>query len=113
MDNFFKQCPPKLDDGRFIGEFRNDTRINEYIKSINGLNRDDDYRMFLQENASKILNNEWKYLKDNNSCWTNNYVHNYPSRMDPKLFGEEMLKYNLRYSKKYPKPTYEDFRMSK
>jgi len=113
MDNFFKHCPPRMEDGRFIGEFRNDTRINEYIKYINNIHRDDDYRMYLQENASKILGNEWKYLRDNNSCWTNNCVHNYPTRMDPSKFGEELLKYNLRYVKKFPCEKQDDLRMSK
>lgn len=53
MDNIFKSCPPKMEDGRFLTDYRTDSARNQYIKSINGLVRDDDYRIFLQQNTEK------------------------------------------------------------
>lgn len=112
MDNFFKKCPPKMEDGRFLQEFRSDTRVNEYIKYINKIYRDDDYRTFLQKNGDKILENEWKYLRNNNSCWENNCVHNYPTRVNPPWFVEERVKYDTRYVKSYPCEKHPDFRLT-
>ena len=113
MDNYFKECPPRLEDGHFITEYRNNTRINEYIKYLNGIERDDDYRMFLQKNGKDIMDKEWDFLKNTQSCWTNSIIHDYPSRMDPRKLNEELLRYNMRYSKGTVKPTFKDFRMTK
>jgi len=89
MDNFNKNCPPRMDDGRFTTNYKSDSSTNEYIKYIHGITRDDDYRLFLQTNAEQLMDSEWSYLKKNNSCWNNACVHNYQLRMDPRLFTQE------------------------
>ena len=60
MDNFYQNCPAKMDDGRFTTNYRSDSCINEQIKYVNGITRDDDYRLFLQV-VNKLLHsrNDW------------------------------------------------------
>ena len=65
MDNYYRNCPAKMDDGRFITNYKSSTCNNEYIKYVNGIVRDDDYRLFLQLNADKIMDSEWLYLIKN------------------------------------------------
>ncbi len=95
MDNYWKNCPPKMDDGRFTTNYKTDTCINEYIKYVNGITRDDDYRLFLQLNATKMMDSEWIYFRQNDSCWNNACVHKYPLRMDPRNFAQERQNANL------------------
>lgn len=94
MDNFFKTCPPKMSDGRLFTDYRTATRRNEYVKYVNNIVRDDDYRVFLQKNADTIMDNEWDYNRRNKSCWVNECVHNYPTRVYPPWFAEERIKYD-------------------
>ena len=58
-----------------------DQTENEYIKYTNGIVRDDDYRLFLQTNAEKMMDSEWLFLRENYSCFNNACVHNYPLRI--------------------------------
>jgi hypothetical protein len=98
MDNYFQNCPPMMNDGgRHLGDFKLATRSNEYIKYINDIWRDDQYRLFLQSNGRKILDNEWQYHKKNNRCFVNECVHKYPTRQSPRQFVQEMETYNSLY----------------
>lgn len=117
MDNFYKNCPPRMDDGRFTTNYKSDSSINEYIKYMNGITRDDDYRLFLQINAEKLMDSEWLYLRKNDSCWNNACVHKYPLRMDPRLFVQEREDANMLFKyKELPEnfkcQKYADYRMS-
>jgi len=95
MDNYYKNCPPKMDDGRFTTNYKTASCYNEYIKYTNGITRDDDYRLFLQLNADKIMDSDWIKLRQNDSCWNNACVHKYPLRMDPRDFTKEIQDSNL------------------
>ena len=88
-DNYFNNCPPIMSDGRLFTDYRTSVRANEYIKNINGIERDDHYRLFLQENAELIMDNHWDYTRKNKSCWANECIHNYPTRMYPPWFIKE------------------------
>ncbi len=100
MDNYYKNCPPKMDDARFTTNYKSDSSINEYIKYMNGITRDDDYRLFLQINAEKLMDSEWLYLRKHDSCWNNACVHKYPLRMDPRLFQQERENSNMLFQRK-------------
>lgn len=95
MDNFFKECPAKMSDGRLLTDYRTPVRREEYVKYINNIVRDDEYRLFLQANAESIADNEWNYNKKNKSCWVNECVHTYPTRVHPPSFVEERMKHDL------------------
>lgn len=117
MDNFYANCPAKMDDARFLTNYKSSSSNNEYIKYKYGIVRDDDYRLFLQLNANKIMDSEFIYLKKNDSCFNNACVHVYETRMDPRLFVKERENANLVLSSKilpntFKCPTYQDYRAS-
>jgi hypothetical protein len=88
-DNFYRNCPPMMSDGRLFTDYRADIRTNEYIKYVNGIGRDDEYRIFLQENGEEILDKQWDVTRKNKSCWNNECIHSYPTRVYPPWFTEE------------------------
>ncbi len=83
-----------MDDGRFLQDFRTADRREQYIKHINGIVRDDDQRMFYQQNAEQIMDREWDILRKTQSCFTNACIHNYPTRTSPGSNYEELQMYN-------------------
>jgi hypothetical protein len=117
MDNFYCNCPPMMNDGRFLTNYKSAWSNNEYIKYVNGIVRNDDYRLFLQMNADKILNSEFIYMKGHDSCMNNACIHKYPLRMDPRLFDQERENANkLMKSKELPNSfkcnKYPDYRLT-
>ena len=94
MNNFYKKCPPMMDDGRLFTDYRTAVRREETNKYINGIVRDDEYRIFLQDNAETIMDNIWDYNKKTNACWQNECVHNYPTRVYPPWFVQERKAYD-------------------
>ena len=116
MDNYYQNCPAKMDDARFITNYRSSSCNDEYIKYVNDIVRDDDYRLFLQLNGQNMMDSEWLFLKKNDSCQTNACVHKYPLRMDPRLFSQEIQASNLLFQQRML-PTdlqctnYSDYRM--
>ena len=101
MDNYFQNCPPMMEDqGRQLGDFKTATRRNEYIKYINDIWRDDQYRLFLQMNGKEFMDREWNYQRKYNSCWDNDCVHNYPLRVTNRHFWQEREAYDSIYNLK-------------
>jgi hypothetical protein len=98
MDNFFQNCPPKMNDARHITDYQSATRRNEYIKYINDIWRDDQYRLFLQLNGKEIMDREWKYDKKYYSCWVNDCIHHYPTRSLPRHFWQEREAFDSIYN---------------
>jgi hypothetical protein len=98
MDPIYKNCPPLLSDGRLFTDWRTAVRREEHMKYINNIVRDDEYRLFLEKNAENIMDNTWDNLKREKSCWVNECVHNYPTRMHPTWFYEERKNYDSLYN---------------
>jgi hypothetical protein len=94
MDNYWKTCPAVMSDARIFTDYRSSTTREHYNRTINGIVRDDDYRIFLQTNAEKIIDNEWNYNKTNNSCFPNDCIHNYSTRTTSDEHNEEHRVYN-------------------
>lgn len=94
MDNYFKTCPPRMEDGRHITDYRTATRREEYNRSANNLKHHNDHRIFMQQNAIAIMNNEWNHLKQTSSCRTKECVHTYPTRVYSPMFVEERQRHD-------------------
>ena len=120
MDNFFQNCPPKMEDQRHLADFQSSTRRDEYIKYVNDIYRDDQYRLFLQTNGKEIIDREWAYNNKNNRCWVNDCIHHYPTRSSPRHFAQEMQAYNSIFNMNTNKQMspmrqcvkYQDYRMA-
>lgn len=93
MDNFYQNCPPKM-DGRDFGDYQTATRRNEYIKYVNDIHRDDQYRLFLQTNGTELLDNMWNYQRRFNSCPMQVCVHHYPLRTNTRQMVQEREAYD-------------------
>lgn len=93
MDNFYKNCPAMMSDGRLFTDYRSSHRREQYTKTINGIVRDDDYRAFLQSNAESIMDRVWQDAKKS-LCRPNVCIHTHPTRTSPGLNYEEMRLYN-------------------
>ena len=70
MDNrYYKyNCPPIMNDGRFISSYVRSRVFDQYIRSSNNVDSAQNYRHFLQNNADQIINNTKAYLRENNIC---------------------------------------------
>lgn len=111
MDNFFLNCPPKMQDqGRQLADFRSPTVVNEYIKYVNDIVRDDQYRLFLQMNGKEIMDREWAYFNKNSKCWDNFCVHNYPTRGNNQQYIVERQAYDSIFK---PNPNQMDLALMK
>lgn len=103
-DNYFLNCPNTI-DGRTFTDYKTGTQRNEYIKYINNIRRDDEYRVFLQENSRQIMDREWAYNKIVNKCQANACIHNnFPLRSLPQDHAAQMKAYNNRYVNGTPRP---------
>ncbi len=94
MDNFWKDCPPVMNDGRIFRDHRTAITREETVKALNKMNNNDTYRLFLMNNASKIMANQFAQYKLKSSCWKNQCVHTYPSRQNPATFVEERMRHD-------------------
>ena len=94
MDNFYQNCPAKMNDARFLRDNRTSHRRELYNMQANGLNRSDDYRLFLQKNAENIMDAEWCKMTNEQSCHNYPCFHNYPTRSTPGMLNNEMAVYN-------------------
>jgi hypothetical protein len=109
-----------MSDQRHLADFRSSTRRNEYIKYINDIYRDDQYRLFLQSNGANILDREWQANKMFNSCWENPCVHKYPTRINNEIATQEKVLYDSIHNKKTNEPlapyrvcdNFKDYRMT-
>jgi hypothetical protein len=100
-DNYFQgTLPARMGLGREFGQYKTSTRHNEYIKYINDIWRDDQYRVFLQKNGDSILDREWAYFKSMKGPSVQECPHNYETRSTPQILNQEMQAYNSIYNMK-------------
>ena len=70
MDNRYYgyNCPPLMNDGRFISSYVRSKVFDQYIRNINNIDSSQDYKLFIQNNGDQIINNLKGYLRENNTC---------------------------------------------
>lgn len=70
MDNRYYNynCPPLMNDGRFISNYVRSSTFDQYIKNFSNVSNATEYRHYLQNNGSTIMNNIKGYLHQNNTC---------------------------------------------
>jgi len=94
MDNFFKECPPMMSDGRFTTDYRTPTRREQYNQIKNNILDNNDYRLYLQTNADGIMSDTFEHLRSTSSCFPNSCIHKCPTRSNMLLDLAEMDTYN-------------------
>jgi hypothetical protein len=70
MDNkhYSNNCPPLMQDGRFLTTYIRSRVIDQFLRNANNILTNDDYRMFLQKNGETLLSNEISKLSNENLC---------------------------------------------
>ena len=70
MDNrsYTCNCPPLMQDGRFISSYIRSRSVDQFIKNINNINTVHNYKLYLQDNTTQILTNLNKLLTENYMC---------------------------------------------
>jgi hypothetical protein len=92
-DNFHKDCPAVMNYSPFT-DYRSSNKREQYVKTMNGIVCNDEYRQFLQSNTEKIMESEWDYLAQNYSCRTNPCIHTLPTRPPHGSHRAELALYN-------------------
>jgi hypothetical protein len=67
-NNKYFNCPPRMSDGRHFTDYRPSCDVNNLITANNGVVSSFDYRMFLQENAEKLMDLNRVYVVQKNAC---------------------------------------------
>jgi hypothetical protein len=106
MDNFHGACPARMNDSRFITDYRNPTVRERENKKIFGSDiLDDKYRESLQKFGFKLSRNFGSklYVDMTNTCATNTCIHTGRTRVVNKdLYNELKLYNNVRTGKLIP-----------
>ena len=87
---FSYNCPPIMQDGRFITNHTRQRFIDQYVRSMNNINTAQEFKDFLQNNGNNILDRERNYNYNNNICKidgkcvpVSNYDPNMPQPLQP------------------------------
>ena len=67
-NNKYKDCPPRMSDGRHFTDYRPNDHLNNLIKANNNLKNSFDFRNHLTNNAEKLINLNREYIQDKNGC---------------------------------------------
>lgn len=67
-DNKYFNCPPRMDDGRHFTDYRPNCHFNNLVRANNAITNSHDYRMFLINNANKLMNLNLSYASQKNGC---------------------------------------------
>lgn len=96
MDNYFLNCPPMMDDGRLFTDYRSSQVREEIFRYKNCLPNENATRTFRIETADKLMDEEWKYLKETKSCFPRTQCfHKHPTtRVTTNYNNAELLAYN-------------------
>ena len=92
-DNYYKECPAVMAYSQ-LTDYRQPAAREQYIRSINNIVSDHEYRYFLQNNASKIMDAEWNLLTKSYNCQPNECIHNSPTRQTEAELYKELKLYN-------------------
>lgn len=69
-NNKFFNCPALMSDGRTFTDYRANCYVNNTLLSTNNINSSFQYRQWLIQNATKLMNNNKDYNKKLNGCQT-------------------------------------------
>jgi hypothetical protein len=70
-NNVYRQCPARMEDGRFITRYESSNELTRQIQVLNGIPSSNRFRNFLQQNTDLIMANERKWLDRKYGCHPN------------------------------------------
>lgn len=72
-NNKFFDCPPRMSDGRHFTDYRNTRYVNNMTRIQNDIQGSYNYRVFLQNNARKLMKVNRRYNQQKNGCQSCSY----------------------------------------
>ena len=103
MDNYRHNCPALMSDGRYLADWRTANTREQFNKAMNGFTNDNEFRVFMQLNAEKIIDNEWNMMRKNQSCNPKTCIHSLPTTPCPGSNIKELRLYDAVRSHKLSK----------
>ena len=96
MDNYYQGCPPMMNDGRGLTDYRSSQVREERFKYKYNIYNDHDTRSLRTENGEKIMINEWNSIKMRRACFPKkNCFHVNPTTSVTSTYNNsEILAYN-------------------
>jgi len=88
MNNRNSSCPAHMSDGRLFTIYTSSKQYNNYIKAVNGVTNNIDYKNWLQQNAEKIITDNQNYDQMTKTC---NFVNNKGSESKKPLLCNDIL----------------------
>ena len=67
-NNKYRDCPPRMSDGRQFTDYRPNCYLNNVIKTDNSITSSFDYRNFLKDNAEELMEINREYSCKMNCC---------------------------------------------
>tara|TARA_S200000501_G_C20583769_1_gene638428 strand:- start:68 stop:367 length:300 start_codon:yes stop_codon:yes gene_type:complete len=70
-DNLYGECckcPAKMNDSRLFTNYLLNSKLVTFIKKVNGIKSDHEFRLFMQQNASKIIEKEREFFLTEKRC---------------------------------------------
>lgn len=103
-DNKYRDCPPRMSDGRHFTDYRPVCDVNNLIKLDNNIQNSLNYRNFLQENGEELIDKNREYACMMNCCGPcDDDVEGFESTMLPELIMQETNERNASYKQNNPK----------
>lgn len=96
MDNYFNECPPRMNDSRGFTDFRSSQVREAFDRHQYCLNSENDIRMYRTNNADKIIDSEWNNIVKSEFCHPNKrcFHHAPTTRTTNEYNTSELLTYN-------------------
>lgn len=96
MDNYFQNCPARMDDGRFLTDFRSSTVREQLFRDVNNFVDENKARTARIDHAEEMMDEEWDQLNREFMCDTRkfNYNTNPKTLTTTTLNNAKILAYN-------------------
>ena len=95
MDNFYKNTPAKMSDGRFLTDYRSSNVRELNNMYVNNVTNSNNYRRLLQLNGEKFIDNEFcNYKKVYTETNNDKCIHNYSTVVRSGDHYDELHKHN-------------------
>lgn len=93
MDNYFKECPAMMSDGRLFTDYRSSQVREEQFKYANSIISENESRMIRTRNGEMILDTEWNNLEKTKTCHPSKmcYHQNNPTTRVTTIYNNNEL----------------------
>ena len=96
MDNYFKECPAMMSDGRLFTDYSSSQVREQLFKYKNNLRSENSAMEYRTNNGQRLLDMEWNDLRKTKSCFPQKvcYHTNNTTRVSAQYNYNEIMAYN-------------------